>query len=194
MKYIKTILISLFITLSTYSQQETILPLNYDASFDVPEGGYIKDLNNDFNSYEGTWQGTWNGKIFILRIEKVLHQLHSFPNGYYYYRDGLVGKYKVTEIGTGSIIESTMDITNFQEAKIESLAYPKNNEFNFLYSDDNKCYNTGKFRLKGNPATNQLQYFYFYESFWISKNCIYTSQDDIPINIPTSTLTLTKVQ
>ena len=192
MKNIITIVVCIIYTLA-YSQEGVIAPLN-TLSYNVPNGTYIKDIDNIFQPYTGTWQGTWQGKLLILEIEKVSHKLNSSLDGSYYYEDQLIAKHKVVQTATGSTIESTMEISNLENAKIESLGYPKDNEFDFLYSDRDKCYNTGRFRLEGNPATNQLQYFYFYESFWISKDCTYLSQDEIPINIPTGTLVLTRVQ
>lgn len=170
-----------------------VLPITHDSTLRVPQGAHVKDLNGLFYPYIGTWQGTWNGKLFTLKIENYADKLNSFPSGYYYYEDQLIAKYKVIEIATGSAIESTMEISNLDNAKIESLGYPKDNEFDFLYSDIDKCGNTGRFRLEGNPATNQLQYFYIYEGFWISNDCTYQSKEDIPINIPIGTLTLTKI-
>jgi len=186
------LLISIFTVFTAYSQ-EIILPLNYEGSKDVPERGYLKDLFDVFNPYIGTWQGTWNGKTFILKIEKVTKELHSFESGYFYYRDRLIGKYIVKDNATGSIISTTMNNVNLQEAEIKSLAYPKENKFEFLYETGDECYVTGKIRLKGNPATNQLQYFYFPDEFWRFEECHVASAAEVLIPIPTEPMILTRV-
>lgn len=190
MKKIITIIAILTFTLGCAQ----VWPITHISTLKVPQGTHVKDIDGLFIPYIGTWQGTWNGKLFILKIENYPDRLNSFPSGYYYYEDELIAKYKVIQTDTGSIIESTMDVSDLEVAKLESLGYPKDNEFDFLYSDIDKCGNTGKFMLEGNPATNQLQYFYYYEGFWISKDCPYTSKDDIPINLPTGTMTLTRIQ
>lgn len=193
MKKILTITICLF-CIMTYSQEGVIVPIK-TLSYNVPTGTYIKDIDNVFQPYLGTWQGESNGKTFVIKIEKVTRELNSSLDGSYYYEDRLIARYKVIHTTTGSIIENTMDNMNLQGAKIENLGYPKNNEFEFLYSEDaTKCYNTAKFQLEGNPATNQLKYYYFYQSFWIWRDCQYESKGDIPINIPTDIMILTRVQ
>lgn len=168
-----------------------ILSLDYDTDNKIPDGAYIKDINNLFQSYIGTWQGTWDGKTFTVEFKKNTHKLISFPSGYSYYRDELIGKYRVQNIN-GEILENTM-IMSDDSAKLFSLAYPKDNRFNFLYSDNDRCSNTASILFEGNPSTNQLIYRYRQDSFWMFFDCQYTRQDEIPIYIPKISMTLTRI-
>ena len=45
--------------------------INYmNNEIEIPDGAYIKDVNNLFNKYVGIWIGTHNNKTFELHIEK----------------------------------------------------------------------------------------------------------------------------
>lgn len=188
-KYL-TFSIIMLLTSFIYGQE---LPLDYNTNIEIQNGAYIKDVNNLFGSYLGRWQGTWDNKIFIIKIEKITQRLHSFPNGDYY-ADELIAKYEIKNAITNAIIESTMDTPIVEQAKIYSLSYPKNNYFYFGYLDSDRCSNTGKILLMGNPSSNQLSYYYFYDEFWQEENCPYEKQEDIPIPLPTIfNLALTRV-
>lgn len=191
MKNIKLSLIIFLIGFTSYSQ--VTWPLNYSTDGEIPNGTYIKDIDNVFLPYVGTWQGTWNGKTLVLQLQKISQQLQSFPNGDFYYRDILIGKYTVENNNTGTILENTLTLENNNEAKISNLAYPNNGDFSFLYLDKERCGNSGEIILSGNPNSNQLIYYYRYASYWRYFDCQYAEKEQIPIYIPKETMTLTKI-
>lgn len=168
---------------------QTILPLNADTSFSIPNDTYFKDTNHVFDPYVGVWIGSWNGKQLTLVIEKVEQKQITYPNGDFHYKDLLIGKYRISNLSDGAILEDNLEEST-ELAKIESLGRPKNNRFNFHYSDRDLCYNTGRIILKGDPMTNVLSYYYAYGDFWISQDCGYNDQANIPIPIPTISLQL----
>ncbi len=197
MKTIIKLYISL-ISLSAYCQEGVIVPLNYSSDIDLLSGTYIKDVGNEFAPYIGTWQGTWGetleAKTFTLKIEKITHYTDTSPNGDYYYRDILIGKYTVTETSIGLIITNTMTIADPGLAKISSINGPRLNYLPFNYFDEDFCSISGIVKLCRNVNNpNVLNYYFDRGEFWISQNCPYGEIYNIPIPIPTVNLTLTKI-
>lgn len=66
-KYI--LLFALLIINGLYSQVGVEYPLS-TRGIDVPNGSYIKDLNNEYFQYIGVWKGTWGGENFNFRFKK----------------------------------------------------------------------------------------------------------------------------
>jgi hypothetical protein len=188
--YITTIL-SIVSTMFVYSQEGVEVSLTAPV-FEIQSGTYKKDINNVLNPYIGTWESIWEGKKFMLQIEKDIKRKIIYESGFYYYTDRLIGKYKIVNLSDGDIIENNLSVTN-DNAKIESLARPKDGRFNFIYMDKDYCSNTGDIVLIGNPLNNVLIYKYFYDDYWNPHYCEYTNQNDIPINIPTVDVMLNKL-
>jgi len=67
-----------------------------DASFDGKvQGTYFKDLNNEFNKFEGTWIFTNGNTTFTLVLEKK----EMVYDGSEFYFDELFGEYRYIENG-----------------------------------------------------------------------------------------------
>lgn len=182
MKNILKIII-LLLTIVSYCQEGVEIPLN-SLSFEHPNGTYIKDFNNIYQSYIGTWKGEKYGKELTLEFVKFTKQNITFPNGDYYYSDRLKCKYQYKDLVTNTIISSTMNAVNYEDFKILGLGYPINGRFDFLFTDT-ICYNTFDIIIENvlnNP--NQLKYVAIYDEFWDYPNCDYTDRTDIPIPIP----------
>jgi hypothetical protein len=186
------------ISLSAYCQEGVIVPLNHSSDLDLLNGYYVKDIDNEFDSYVGTWQGTWGAtletKTFTLEIEKITHYTNTSPNGDYNYKDFLIGKYTVKETSTAIVITSTMAIIDPSLAKLESINGPRNNYLPFNYFDIDYCSVSGIVYLHRNLNNpNVLNYYFARGEFWISQNCPYDEIYDVPIPIPTINLTLSKI-
>jgi len=99
--------------LRTLSIQDT-----YDIDFDLKEGDYLKDTQNQLNSYIGTWKYEGNGKTLILRIQKI----EMFYNGISEnYRDKLLITYKY--IKNGNTLVDNLNapiITTFKNIESET--------------------------------------------------------------------------
>lgn len=126
----KNILIFVTIILVT-SCKAQIYPLNTSPS-DVPDNGYIKDINNELDKYIGLWKGTWSGKTVYLELKKN-KKYYSGTNSYYI--DEIVGERKI--IAQNGQIEIDR-ISNFDLLHPEfwgitkSLKYPGKYKLSFF--------------------------------------------------------------
>ncbi|NMR33844.1 hypothetical protein HIO71_06425 [Chryseobacterium aquaticum] len=115
-------------------------PLNtYTA---VPSNSYIKDINNELVPYEGIWKGTWNSKtiyIYFKRIKKLQDHLNNNP----YYKDVLVGRFKIVD-SNGLILFDDSQLPD-NETKIEGIRFftIPNKRYSLLYMDSDPCGITG---------------------------------------------------
>lgn len=95
-----------------------IYPLNTNT--DVPNDAYIKDVNDELIPYEGIWKGTWDNKTFSIefkRIKKYLDYKENNP----YYKDVLIGKFKVIDSNNLVLFDNTYLSDN--DAKIEGARF-----------------------------------------------------------------------
>jgi hypothetical protein len=181
----------LFITLSCKAQT---LPLN--SLEDINNGGYSKDTENKLPFWVGTWKGTVNNKEYTFQFTSFTHHLETFPNGDYYYIDELMGKFKVEDLGTNTILYNDLDSTNFEDYKIRFLGYNPYNGYSFSFYDDlAHCYNIVKFLLLKSPSnSNQVNYmsFEYDRDFYLDNDCPYPDMLDIPMFLPKVELVLTR--
>lgn len=183
----------LLLSIKAQSQLGVIVPKS-TSSFEVPNGTYIKDVDNEYLPYVGTWKGILDGKEYTFVFHVFEHHLISFPNGDYYYDDRLKAKYEVKDIATGIVLLSTMTAVNYDDYFILGLSSPSNGRLDFLYTDISNCYNSMTFALESIPGvSNQLYYGGFsYDSFYVKEGCPYVNRIDIPVAIPKKGLIFTK--
>ncbi len=98
----KIIIFSLFISLISCKAQE--YPLNTDFR-NVPDYSYLKDINNELDSYMGNYYATFNGNQITLFITKEDDTLVNYGNQKFY-RDALVVKY-IVKNSVGTILQDT---------------------------------------------------------------------------------------
>ncbi|HEX8562737.1 MAG TPA: DUF6705 family protein [Flavobacterium sp.] len=174
-------------------QEGVIRPLSGPVDNDIITGTYYRDNENLFLPYIGTWQATWNNKTFTLTIQKIPKNKELFPNGEYWYEDRLIGRYKIVDATTGSVLEETPNFYTVNNAKLTNAGTGKNNKLTLSYFDVNLCSVSGKVWLERDPNNNnQLQYSYFKGDFWIQEGCPYTFEN-IPVPIPIVPLLLNRV-
>lgn len=169
------------------------LPLN---SLEEPNaGGYLKDIDNVLPFYVGTWKGTVGNKEYTFQFTTFIHHLKSFSFERYYYIDELVGKFKVVDLSTSTVLYDDLSVSNFEDYKIK-LSYPGNNiGYVFSFDDDNShCNNSAEFALFKIPTNpNQVTYTNFeYTEFISPSDCVYSEQEDIPMFLPKINLILTR--
>ncbi|MEC4050992.1 DUF6705 family protein [Flavobacterium sp. SUN046] len=191
----KKIFILLIIVQATLSRAQTY-PL---ISPDAPSGSYIKDMNNEYDPYLGTWEGTWDNKKITFYLTKVEHQRINYSQDDYQYRDIVIAKYKVVDLTTGTIIEDSTNITDFDDIDLRATRVNRNYNFlDFLYfGRASKCgLNANVFMYRDLNNPNQLTYKYYVigglEPWW-EGHCIYTSLDQIPVPIPKINVVLHKM-
>ena len=181
----------LFVSI-TFAQEGVEVPLS--TYVDVPNGTYIKDMQNVFQPYIGTWKGiTSDNKEFTLQLVKFTKHLYTFPNGSYYYEDRLRGKYQLKDLTTNVIISNTLNAVNYEDYRIYGIGEPDNGTFDFIFRDT-ICMNSLRIYLDNIPGSpNQLRYTSFYDSYR-SDDCPYANQTEIPLPIPGArkVVTLTK--
>ena len=68
----------------------------------VPEGAYIKDVNNLYDNFIGEWQATYNNRIYTFYVTE---EITFYFNIQY---DQLFMKYLITELD-GTIVIDTRD-------------------------------------------------------------------------------------
>lgn len=150
-----TILLSLFISLLSCKAQTT-LPLNTSLN-DIPANSYLKDLNNELNSYTGIFQGDYQGKGITLYITKIEKKLQKSSQKIYY-SDVLDIKY-VVKNSSGVVLQDTMN-NNIPSINLYSIGTkPYDNSAIFFYSGTNCRVGWGKIILKKISST-QLSWEY----------------------------------
>ncbi|TYC08418.1 hypothetical protein ES677_14515 [Bizionia gelidisalsuginis] len=77
--------------------------LNSNIENGIPDGAYLKDVNNLFNDYLGVWQGTVNNEAIEFLIYKVVYNSSIRPLTI----DKLYIKYKITEANGNVVIETS---------------------------------------------------------------------------------------
>jgi len=181
MKKILTILTLHFILLSCAQ----IYPLNTNT--DVPNGAYIKDLNNELIPYEGTWKGTWDNKTFFLSLNKVKKNMDHKDNNPYY-KDILAGRFKVLD-SSGNILYDNTSLPD-QDTKIEGLGFIKNTtKYILFYVDSDICNISGRIYL---TFTNSMLDWKFMDTTdIIDSSCQYYNSNPFPQPLPKSII-LTK--
>ncbi len=75
-----------------------------NTDFDLQEGDYIKDTQNQLDPYIGTWKYEDNEKSMILKIQKVPMFYNRIGE---YYKDELLVTYKY--IKNGSVVVDNLD-------------------------------------------------------------------------------------
>ncbi len=151
-----------FLLLFTLNCNCQTLPLN--SPEDPNNGGYLKDLDNVLPFWVGTWKGVVNNKEYTFQFTTFLHHIVSFPSGNYYYKDKLMGKFKVVDLTTNEVLYDDLSETNFVDYNIELIGYNIYNGYTFLYGDDDitHCNNKTKFTIvKSLSNPNQVTYTNF---------------------------------
>ncbi|AWM13788.1 hypothetical protein DI487_07875 [Flavobacterium sediminis] len=181
-----------FVLFAFYANCQT-LPL---SSLEEPNtGGYLKDIDNVLPFWEDTWKGTTNNKEYTFQFTVFLHHLTTFSSERYYYIDKLVGKFRVIDLITGQELYNDLAVTNFDDYKIELLAYGNNIGYVFSFTDsESHCNNSINFTLLRNGSnTNEIIYTAFeYNQFFLMEDCPYTNRSDIPMFLPTQDFVLTR--
>lgn len=182
-----TILFSFFISFLSCKAQTT-LPLNTSLK-DIPANSYLKDLNNELNSYTGIFQGNFQGKSITLYISKIENKLQKSSQKIYY-SDILDIKY-IVKNSSGVVLQDTKN-NNIPSINLYSIGTkPYNNSAIFFYSGTNCNVGWGKIILKKISST-QISWEYKPNDI-ILDNSKCPSGTDINIYLPeTKDLIFTK--
>ena len=105
MRHLFKLLLLLIFTISCKAQQ----PIYDNPNYGDEDGVYYKDLDNDFNRFEGTWVYT-NGttSLEIQFVKKT--NMHIQDLGDNFYTDALVGEYKYIQFGS-TVVNTLMNLS-----------------------------------------------------------------------------------
>ncbi|MGN7866572.1 DUF6705 family protein [Chryseobacterium sp. 22458] len=140
-----TCLILLIITISCKAQQ--IYPLNTDFE-EIPQGSYIKDLNNELNPYVGVYKADFQGnEIQLFIIKETMKYIKSLN----VYQDVLSVRY-IVKNSLGNILQDTQSMTFQPNQLLHSIysrgTYPSKNVVWFNYGGTNCKVGWGSIELK----------------------------------------------
>lgn len=112
------IIILLLTSCKTQSQVSSLFQGHLD--YGQTTNAYHKDVDNDFNVYEGQWQYAANDTIIDVTLEKVEYISNTFPiTNTLFYEDLLIGALRLT-IG-GNILVDTYPELN--DSNIQGKSY-----------------------------------------------------------------------
>lgn len=132
----KTLLFLITISLGSFLYSQTIVPLN--TSFDnIPQGGYVKDTQNQLNPFEGIWVFQQGSKKVTIKLSKLIYYMEGGQKKYY--TDIINGRYKV-ENGSAVVYDDLSEVmltgdisgNNFRQGYYE-LSYWDEKECRLLY-------------------------------------------------------------
>lgn len=156
------------------------------TSYEIIEGSYEKDINNELSAYTGTWIGTWNNKKISITFKKITNHYDSSLK---YYKDYLVGKFKVIDNIGNVLFDNSTVIDN--DAKINGINFRRyNTKYSLVYIDKDLCGITGDIAINFTDSTKtKLQWTYSKDNDWIDTDCFYWGKpaserpDPLPHNI-----------
>lgn len=144
------IFLALILILNLMSCKAQTLPLN-TSFFDIPNGAYLKDLNNELNPYVGVYKANFNGNEITLFITKQENKLEENAQKSYY-ADALIIKY-IVKNSAGTILQDTKN-NNLNIASLYSIDIDSSeNTVNFVYTGTNCNIGFGGIKLKKINAT-----------------------------------------
>jgi hypothetical protein len=164
---IKKSLALIFMEFLIVSCKGQILPLN--TFFEtVPQGAYLKDLNNELSPYIGIYNANFEGNEITLYVTKQENKLEK-STGKTYYMDALIVKY-IVKNNLGVILQDTQN-QNIQDIKLYSInTRPYENSVILYYSGTNCGVGWGKVTLKKLNST-QLSWAYYPNSTSVRDDC-----------------------
>jgi hypothetical protein len=169
----------LLIILFSISCKAQQYPLNANFTT-IPNGSYIKDLNNDYNKFVGTWKTESGNKEVYLYITKQENRPINRLNKNFF-RDVLLIKYKV--LINNQIVESTINFSD-ENINIVSTRIGVDNSALFSYTGGKCSVGWGSVSINSVDSTH-LKWNYYPDSTVITNiNCPDYPVGGIKINLP----------
>ncbi len=141
MKRITVILIAFLNILSCKSPLITIEDFE-DYPHDLPDGAYIKDVNNILDKYVGTWNGTYHNKNYEFVVVKYTAD-YTNNASLNFKEDLLLIRYKITD-SLGKVLANTLKVPNGDKYIIRGSYLAKSGSYVLSYLGLNgKCGQNG---------------------------------------------------
>lgn len=154
---------------------------------DIPQGGYVKDINNELSPFIGVYKTTYQGYETTLYITKAEHMLKERTDKSYY-MDALIVRYTVKD-SSGNVLQDTQNTnkTNFYSM----WSAPQENAVVLYFPGTNCNVGSGKVYLFKINAT-QLSWDYRPNNSLLNQsNC--PGNQDVTVYLPvTKDLIFTK--
>ncbi|MBA5247508.1 hypothetical protein H1R16_04450 [Marnyiella aurantia] len=113
---------------------------------DIPDGAYVKDLNNELDPFIGEYKVTYEGRETTLFISKVSQKPIAYGNKNYF-QDVLIVKFIVKNF-SGTVLQDTQNIATTTN-EIESITFiPQIQSLGFSYSGNNCSIGNGLIYMK----------------------------------------------
>lgn len=175
----KNIFLFIFLCVSIFLNAQQIYSLR-PSETDLPENSYQKDTNNELPAYEGTWKGIWNSKTVYITFKKVTNK---YDNDFKYYRDYLIGKFKVLDANENILFDNTN--VNDDNAKIIGVNFRRyGDKYSLIYLDSDLCDTTGNIQVNFTDYSKiQLNWKLNLRSNMITTDCPYYNTG-IPQELP----------
>jgi hypothetical protein len=112
----KNLIFSLFIIHFSFSQSP-IIPLN-NFNGNINNNDYLKDTNNNLDTFIGTYLHNENGVYFLIKLRKEIKYFNGF-----YYIDRLIGdlEYKENNITLLNTVQNFNSVFNFHGPNFHSI-------------------------------------------------------------------------
>jgi hypothetical protein len=151
----KTIMIGCMLLIALSCRAQQIVPvekkIGYRESGGIPDGVYLKDVNNLFNKYLGTWKGTFDNKNYTFVITMFKNEFLGITE------DKLLMRYLITN-SSGAVIEDTRSLPNDSTYVIEGYYFSKDSSYYVLnyVGKEVLCGQQGKIIIRIKNATNTM--------------------------------------
>lgn len=174
----KTVVLILLIILSCKSKIIKVENFeNYNS--DLPDGAYIKDVNNVLDKYVGTWKGVFEGNNYEFRIIKKTEDNLDLK----YKEDLLLMRYKITD-SSGNIIENTLSLPDNDVLVVSGIHLTESGGYLLNYVGRDDCGQNGDIYISVYGSQNKKMQLslHVYGEFY-SEDCIEEAQQVIPKEI-----------
>ncbi|CAL2087599.1 DUF6705 family protein [Tenacibaculum sp. 190524A05c] len=173
-----TLLFIILISISCKSQIITIENL-VDYNSDLPEGAYIKDVNNVLNKYEGVWKGVLDNKTYEFRIIKKTQEYLEER----FKEDLLLMRYKITN-AKGVVIENTLSLPDNDVMTVSGRYLTKSGGYLLRYIGRGNCGQNGNIYISVYDSQNKkMELSLQVDGEFYSDNCIQEDEQIIPRKI-----------
>ncbi len=167
----KKILIVALLMLGTYSckAQQIIAVEDFnDYQKELPDGAYIKDVNNVLGKYVGVWKGVHNSISYEFRIKKYTENNTSLK----YKEDTLIMRYKIVD-SSGNVIEDTTGLSDSNKLVVKGSYVAKSGGYVLYYQGrESDCGQKGNIYISAYGSNlSKLQLFLIVENDTLGDNC-----------------------
>jgi hypothetical protein len=151
----KTIMIGCMLLIALSCRAQQIEPVEktkvYMDAGRIPDGIYLKDVNNLFNKYLGTWKGTFDNKNYTFVITMFKDEYLGITE------DKLLIRYLITN-SSGTTIEDTRGLPNNSPYVIHGYYFAKDTSYYALNyaGKESLCGQAGTVFIRIKNATNTM--------------------------------------